>query len=136
MNGSIEIREALSEEDGQIAHHFYQMWLDNDLSPDSFALDWREQVLQFIDGARRSLNYQAFVAAADDQIIGSVGCQRLRGCIRSYSILLLDAMDTLGESMWNLFSTSGHRQTTPRTSNSVSAIDSMYPCCSECFTLW
>lgn len=79
MNGLIEIRKARFEEDELVADHFYQMWLDNEVSPDSFVLDWREQVLQFIDSARQSLNYQAFVALVDDQIIGSVGCQRFGG---------------------------------------------------------
>jgi ribosomal protein S18 acetylase RimI-like enzyme len=79
MDGLIEIRKARSEEDGLIADHFYQMWLDNEVVPDSFALDWRDQVLQFIDGARRSLDYQAFVAVVEHQVIGSVGCQRFAG---------------------------------------------------------
>ncbi|MGG6265421.1 GNAT family N-acetyltransferase [Leptolyngbya sp. AN03gr2] len=79
MNKPIEIRKAQCEEDGLIADHFYQMWLDNEVTPDSFASDWRDQILQFIDVARRSLDYQAFVAVAGDQVIGSVGCQRFAG---------------------------------------------------------
>ncbi|GAP99666.1 GNAT family N-acetyltransferase [Leptolyngbya sp. NIES-2104] len=55
------------------------MWRDNKVSPDSFAPDWRDRVLQFLETARRSLDYQAFVALAGDQIVGSVGCQRFAG---------------------------------------------------------
>ncbi|HEY9627547.1 MAG TPA: hypothetical protein V6C84_09615 [Coleofasciculaceae cyanobacterium] len=76
---AIQIRAATLQEDVLIAEHFYQMWLDNDVSPEAMVNDWQEIVLQFIQQARRELGYQAFVAQVNDRPVGSVGCQRFAG---------------------------------------------------------
>lgn len=74
-----KIRAATPEEDVLIAEHFYQMWLDNDISPDAIVENWQETILEYIEMARRELGYQAFVATVADQIIGSAGCQKFAG---------------------------------------------------------
>lgn len=79
MNGSIEIRKALSGEDGLIADYFYRMWLDNDVSAEMLIPNWQTEVTQFIQQSRQHLAYQAFVAVIDNQIVGSVNCQRFAG---------------------------------------------------------
>lgn len=73
------VRAATPAEDTLIAHHFYQMWLDNQIPPTAIASDWLEKSLQFIDQARQTLSYQAFVAEVEGQIVGSAGCQRFAG---------------------------------------------------------
>ena len=54
----LTIREAISE-DSLIAEHFYQLWLDNDVSPDSIDANWQQKTRDFIDEARRNLAFQA-----------------------------------------------------------------------------
>ncbi|MBI4780887.1 MAG: GNAT family N-acetyltransferase [Oscillatoriophycideae cyanobacterium NC_groundwater_1537_Pr4_S-0.65um_50_18] len=76
---AIQIRAATLPEDVLIAEHFYQMWLDNDVSPEAMVSHWQEIVLQFIKQARQELGYQAFVAQVNDRPVGSVGCQRFAG---------------------------------------------------------
>lgn len=75
----IQTRAATPEEDPLIARHFYQMWLDNQIAESAIATNWLEITLQFIDQARQSLNYQAFIAEVEGQVIGSAGCQRFAG---------------------------------------------------------
>ncbi|HEY9641669.1 MAG TPA: GNAT family N-acetyltransferase [Coleofasciculaceae cyanobacterium] len=79
MQQRLQVRAATPAEDSLIAHHFYQMWLDNQVSADTMAIDWLEITLQFISQARQTLNYQAFVAEVDGQVVGSAGCQRFAG---------------------------------------------------------
>jgi ribosomal protein S18 acetylase RimI-like enzyme len=74
-----EIRFATSAEDAVIAAHFYQMWRDNDIPTEAIASNWQAEVQGYLDDARRSLNYQSFVAEVNHQVIGSVGCQRFAG---------------------------------------------------------
>lgn len=74
-----QIRAATPAEDILIANHFYQMWLDNQISVDAIAADWLEITLQFISQARQTLNYQAFVAEVEGQVVASAGCQRFAG---------------------------------------------------------
>ncbi len=74
-----QVRTATPAEDSLIAHHFYQMWLDNQIAEAAIAPDWLETTLQFIDQARQTLSYQAFVAEVEGQVIGSAGCQRFAG---------------------------------------------------------
>lgn len=74
-----QVRAATPAEDPQIAHHFYQMWLDNQIPEESIAIDWLEITLQFIRQARQTLGYQAFVAEVAGQVVGSAGGQRFAG---------------------------------------------------------
>lgn len=79
MEQAIHIRAANPQEDSFIAEHFYQMWRDNNVPEALIEANWREIVLQFIDRARRDLNYKAWVAEVDGQVIGSVSCQLFAG---------------------------------------------------------
>jgi GNAT superfamily N-acetyltransferase len=74
-----QIRAATPAEDPLIAHHFYQMWLDNQISESAMATDRLEITLQFIRQARQTLSYQAFVAEVEGQVVGSAGGQRFAG---------------------------------------------------------
>jgi GNAT superfamily N-acetyltransferase len=78
-HSTMQIRAAQPAEDGILAHHFYQMWLDNQVTPDVIVANWYDTVLQFIEQARQTLNYQAFVAVSDQAIIGSAGGQKFAG---------------------------------------------------------
>jgi GNAT superfamily N-acetyltransferase len=75
----VHIRAATAAEDSLIAHHFYRMWLDNQIAEDAIAIDWLETILQFIHQARQTLDYQAFIAEIEGQVVGSAGCQRFAG---------------------------------------------------------
>ena len=76
---TVDIRVATPTEDTVIAAHFYQMWRDNSVPIGAITPDWQSKIQQYLDEARRSLGYQAFVAQVNDQIVGSVGCQRFAG---------------------------------------------------------
>ncbi len=73
------VRAVTPAEDTVIAHHFYQMWLDNQISADAIVPDWLEITLEFINQARQTLSYQAFVAEVEGQVVGSASCQRRAG---------------------------------------------------------
>lgn len=73
------LRTATPEEDPVIARHFYQMWLDNGLTPAQMESDWEALTLAYIADARERLGYQAFVAEVDGRIVGSAGGQRFAG---------------------------------------------------------
>jgi ribosomal protein S18 acetylase RimI-like enzyme len=75
----IQIREALPIEDEAIAHHFYQLWLENQVLPTQLIENWRETILDFIARSRQDLQYQAFVAIAGETIVGSAGGQIFSG---------------------------------------------------------
>lgn len=79
MEEAIDIRVATPDEDSLIAQHFYQLWRDNDVAEDLIEANWQETVLQFIDHARRDLDYKAWVAEVEGQVVGSVGCQLFAG---------------------------------------------------------
>ncbi len=79
MQERFQVRAATPTEDEIIAHHFYQMWLDNQIAASAIAPDWLEITLQFIDQARQNLGYQAFVAEVEGKVVGSAGCQRFAG---------------------------------------------------------
>jgi len=79
MEQAIHIRAATLAEDFLIAQHFYQLWRDNEVSEGLIETNWRETVLQFINRARRELEYKAWVAEVDGQLVGSGGCQLFAG---------------------------------------------------------
>lgn len=74
----LTIKEAISQ-DSLIAEHFYRLWLDNDVSPDSIDPDWQQKTIDFIDEARRNLAFKAYVAIIGDRVVGSVSCQIFSG---------------------------------------------------------
>ena len=73
------IRSATAADDALIATHFYQMWRDNDVPAEAIALNWQAEIQQYLDEARRTLGYQAFIAEVNGRVMGSVGCQRFAG---------------------------------------------------------
>lgn len=74
-----QVRPSTPEEDSLIAKHFYQMWLDLDVPETAIEPDWLNIMLKYIEQARQTLHYQAFVADINGQIVGSAGCQRFAG---------------------------------------------------------
>ncbi|TFI52997.1 GNAT family N-acetyltransferase [Mastigocladus laminosus UU774] len=76
---TINFREASIQEDNLIAQHFYQLWRDNNVAPESIRSDWLEIVLEFNKQARQNLYYKAFVAEVDGKVIGSASCQLFTG---------------------------------------------------------
>jgi ribosomal protein S18 acetylase RimI-like enzyme len=94
-----KIREARLDEDSLIAQHFYQLWIDNNVSTNSIRSDWLEITLEFINHSRQELGYQAFVAEADHIVIGSVSCQLFAGL---YPLALADSYRKYGY-IWNVY---------------------------------
>ena len=76
---NFKIKTANPQEDAIIAEHFYRMWLALDFQKGSFAADWKEITLKYIDNARQKLQYQAFIAEVGGKIVGSAGCQLFDG---------------------------------------------------------
>jgi ribosomal protein S18 acetylase RimI-like enzyme len=75
----INYRKGTLADDGVIATHFYQLWLDNHVTPEAIRPNWKVEILSFITQARAALAYQSFVAEAEERIVGSVGCQVFAG---------------------------------------------------------
>lgn len=73
------IRKAVPQEDALLAQHFYQLWLDNQVPEQNLLPQWSTITVEFIANARKTLNYQAFVAEVESQVVGSVGCQLFSG---------------------------------------------------------
>ena len=57
--------------DRLIAQHFYQLWLDNNLTSAQIDRNWLQTTLEFIAKARQELLFQAFVASIDEKIVAS-----------------------------------------------------------------
>lgn len=96
---SVTLREAAPPEDLLIAKHFYQLWLDNGVSPNVIRSDWLETTIQFIEQARRQSNFQAFVAETDGRIVGSASAQRFAGL---YPQPFIETYRNYGY-IWNVF---------------------------------
>lgn len=79
LSTDLQIRPATPSDDRLIAQHFYQMWRDNQVPEEAIAPHWMEMTLEFIDQARQTLNYQAYLAEMHGQAVGSVGCQIFAG---------------------------------------------------------
>ena len=75
----VKVDRAIPEHDSIIAQHFYQLWLDNHVDPDLIRDDWLQTTVKFIQNARREMEFQAFLAYAEDRIVGSVSCQLYAG---------------------------------------------------------
>ena len=73
------IEQATSATDKIIAQHFYQLWLDNNIAADLIRDDWLQFTLDFIQKARQELQFQAFIAKIEAEIVGSVSCQLFAG---------------------------------------------------------
>jgi ribosomal protein S18 acetylase RimI-like enzyme len=78
-SSSTIISPATPEHDSIIAHHFHQLWLDNDIKEELILDDWLDITLEFIQKARQELKFQAFIAQGETEIVGSVSCQLFAG---------------------------------------------------------
>jgi GNAT superfamily N-acetyltransferase len=72
-------RKEITLDDQSIAEHFYQLWLDNGLTPENLLPNAKTEVISFIQNAREKDLYQAFVAEVDQKIVGSAGSQLFAG---------------------------------------------------------
>lgn len=77
--GNVNIKTANSKDDSIVARHFYQMWLDLGFKESDIDCNWQEKTLKYIEGARQSLEYKAFIAETEGEIVGSVSCQLFAG---------------------------------------------------------
>lgn len=103
---TFEIRAATPEEDFLIADHFRQMWLDLDIPEATIEPDWLNITLQYIQQARQTLSYQAFVATVQGQVIGSASCQRFAGL---YPLILKPEQRNYGY-IWGVYVEPAHRK--------------------------
>ena len=78
-NQNLVIIPASIAEDSIVAQHFYQLWLDNNIAPDSIDDNWLRVTLEFIAKARQELSFQAFVGKINDEIVASASCQLFGG---------------------------------------------------------
>jgi ribosomal protein S18 acetylase RimI-like enzyme len=102
----ITIRKATISEDLLIAKYFYQLWLDNGVTPDSIRTDSLEITIKFIAKARQELSFQAFVAIVDGKIVGSASCQIFTGL---YPWLFASNSRQYGY-IWNVYVESDYRR--------------------------
>ncbi|GEM_PF-2838557 len=127
MKPNIYVREASSQEDALIAEHFYQMWLDNEVTADSIEPDWLNITLQFIEEARQQLFYKAFVAEVDNRVIGSTSCQIFAGL---YPHILKRGISEIWIYLGSLcrasLSRTGNCQETHQHGSRTSEIDRLY----------
>ena len=100
------ITPALRSEDSLIAHHFYQMWLDNGINADVIDNNWLKPTLEFIEQARRELCFQAFVAKVNKNVVGSISCQLFAGL---YPMPFKPSFRKYGY-IWNVFVESANRR--------------------------
>ena len=151
---TIQIRAATLQEDALIAEHFYQMWLDNHVAPEAMIDHWQENVLQFINQARRDLDYQAFVAQVEAHpnqfpspvksvgsgksvgSVGSVGCQRFAGLYPN----IITKTDRCDGYIWGVYVEPAHRRQGIATQLTQHAIappqsDRLHPRCPQCFSI-
>ena len=119
MPTSFNIYPAGSQVDQIIAEHFYQLWLDNNVSVDLIYDNWLDIVLEFIQNARRDLKFQAFIAQADDKIIGSVSCQLYAGL---YPAVLKTEQRNYGY-IWNVYVLPKYRRQGIATKLTQAAVD-------------
>jgi ribosomal protein S18 acetylase RimI-like enzyme len=78
-SSSTIISLASPQHDSIIAHHFYQLWLDNGVKENLILDNWLKITLEFIQNARQELQFQAFIAQGSAEIVGSVSCQLFAG---------------------------------------------------------
>jgi ribosomal protein S18 acetylase RimI-like enzyme len=103
---TIQFRAAHSEEDALIAHHFYQLWQDNQVSEQDIDPNWQLITLEFIAQARQTASYQAFVAEVGGQIVGSASCQLFAGL---YPLLFVTSYRKYGY-IWGVYVESAYRR--------------------------
>ena len=75
----ILFRAADSYDDRLIAEHFYSMWRDLGVAAGDIQPNWQSITLEFIQQARQTLRYQAFIAEVEGAVVGSASCQLYAG---------------------------------------------------------
>jgi GNAT superfamily N-acetyltransferase len=100
-----QFRKAFCQEDSLIAQHFYQLWRDNDVADADIQPNWEPIILQFIEQARQTLAYQAFVAEVKGRVVGTVSCQLFSGL---YPLALADHYRKYGY-IWGVYVESAYR---------------------------
>ena len=106
MNQNLIIVTTSKEEDEIIARHYYQLWLDNNISSRDIKEDWLEVTLDFITRARDELSFQAFVGKVNDEVVASVSCQLFAGL---YPFPFKPSYRQYGY-IWNVFVESDYRR--------------------------
>lgn len=96
---AVQFRVAQTTEDAVIARHFYQLWLDNQIPAADIRPDWQAATLQFIQQARQDLQFQAYAAVIEQQVVGSVSCQLFSGL---YPLILTDRQRKYGY-IWGVY---------------------------------
>jgi ribosomal protein S18 acetylase RimI-like enzyme len=102
----VGFRAAQPEDDPMIAQHFYQLWRDNEVAASDLIPDWQATTLRFIAQARAEFNFCAFIAEADQQIIGSASCQKFAGL---YPLILTPTYRNYGY-IWGVYIESAYRR--------------------------
>ena len=118
-NKDLIITPASMAEDSVVAQHFYQLWLDNNVSPDSIRDDWLEVTLNFIAKARQELSFQTFVGKINAEIVASASCQLFAGL---YPSPFKPSIRQSGY-IWNVFVESAYRHQGIGTKLTKTAID-------------
>lgn len=118
-NKNLIIQSASPQEDSIVAHHFYQLWLDNNISPDAIDDDWLQISLEFIVKARQELLFQAFVGKINGEIVASASCQLFAGL---YPFPFKSNFRKYGY-IWNVFVESAYRRQGIATQLTNAAID-------------
>ncbi len=113
------ITPATISEDPILAQHFYQLWLDNNVAPESIHEDWLEVTLEFIAKARQELSFQAFVGRIEGEIVASASCQLFAGL---YPSPFKPSFRQYGY-IWNIFVESASRRQGIGTQLTQAAID-------------
>ena len=121
-NQNLTIREATVSENHLIAQHFYQLWLDNNVDPNSISNNWLEITIDFIAKAKRDLSFQAFVAIVDQKVIGSTSCQLFAGL---YPMFFKPDFRQYGY-IWNVYVESDYRRQGIATKLTKKAIDYLH----------
>jgi GNAT superfamily N-acetyltransferase len=69
------IRRARTEDDGVIVRHYRAVWESYGIADAFIRADAEQVVRDFIDMGRAKFQMAAFLALADDRVIGSTACQ-------------------------------------------------------------
>ncbi|MGD1906913.1 MAG: GNAT family N-acetyltransferase [Leptolyngbyaceae cyanobacterium] len=103
---AIHYRPATPEDWDTIAQHFHDLWRDNGVPETGIRPDWQALTLDFIQTATATLDYQAFVAEVQGEIVGSVGGQRFAGL---YPNALMPEQRCYGY-LWNVYVVATYRR--------------------------
>ena len=115
----LTITSALPADDSLVAQHFYQLWLDNNLTPEDIDDNWLHITREFIIEARQERSFRAFLGSIDKKVVASVSCQLYAGL---YPSPFKPSFRHYGY-IWNVFVDSGYRRQGIGTQLTQTAID-------------